>query len=226
MPTLICSIRTDRTAQMGAIRRQGTFMIARSAERLSSFAQKFRALSHHDLHHPVDHMSVRRAERAEIPSLAQLWYDGWRDAHAAILPEALARARTLESFRQRMETHIDEAWVVGPAGAPLGFYMLRGNELYQLFVSAEARGLGVAAALIADAESRLRAAGVETAWLDCAIGNLRAARFYEKSGWHRGGEVPSRLETPDGAFDIEVWRYEKPLAPGAGEGSRTPTGSL
>jgi len=143
--------------------------------------------------------------------LARLWYDGWRDAHAAILPEALARDRTLESFERRMKAHLYEVRAVGPVGAPLGFYMLKGDELYQLYVSAEARGLGVAAVLIADAESRLRASGVETAWLACAIGNQRAARFYEKSGWHHAGIFLDRLETSDGPLELEVWRYEKRL---------------
>lgn len=53
-----------------------------------------------------------------------------------------------------------------------------------------------AAALIGDAEARLAERGVETAWLACAIGNHRAARFYEKSA---------------GIFPLEVWRYEKRL---------------
>lgn len=156
-------------------------------------------------------MNVRRAEPTEIPALARLWYDGWQDAHAAILPEALARARTLESFRERLEAHLDEVRVIGQMGAPLGFYMLERDELYQLYVSAEARGAGVAAALIADAEERLCERGTETAWLTCAIGNDRAARFYEKSGWRRAGIVLSRLETVDGPFELNVWRYEKRL---------------
>jgi ribosomal protein S18 acetylase RimI-like enzyme len=156
-------------------------------------------------------LNVRRSEPSEIPVLARLWYDGWRDAHAAILPEALARARTLESFQERLETHRDEVRVIGQMGAPLGFYMLERDELYQLYVSAEARGAGVAAALIADAEERLCERGTETAWLTCAIGNDRAARFYEKSGWRRTGIVLSRLETVDGPFELNVWRYEKRL---------------
>src|SRR4051812_48337126 len=118
-------------------------------------------LSHHRPPHPVGDMNVRRPEPAEIPSLARVWFDGWQDAHAAILPAALARARTLESFRQRMEANLDEVRTIGPTGAPLGFYMLKGAELYQLYVSAEARGAGIAAALMADAETRLRASGVE-----------------------------------------------------------------
>jgi GNAT superfamily N-acetyltransferase len=160
-------------------------------------------------------MNIRRAERSEIAALTRLWYEGWRDAHLAIVPEELAHVRTLESFRDRLETRLDEAHVAGPPGAPLGFYMLKGDELDQLYVSASARGKGVAASLIADAEKRLHAHGAQTAWLACAIGNERAARFYEKSGWHRAGIFVSRLETSGGPFDLNVWRYEKALSSSA-----------
>jgi GNAT superfamily N-acetyltransferase len=157
-------------------------------------------------------MNVRPAKPSEIGALARLWYDAWQDAHAAIVPAALARARTLESFAERLEAALGEVRVVGPVGAPLGFCMLKGNELDQLFVAAEARGAGVAAALIADAERKLSRRGAATTWLTCAIGNERAARFYEKSGWRRTGTVVSHLETVNGPFDLEVWRYEKRLA--------------
>jgi GNAT superfamily N-acetyltransferase len=102
---------------------------------------------------------------------------------------------------------------VGPRGAPVGFYLVKSAELYQLFVSAGSRGSGVAAALIGDAEARLAASGVETAWLACAIGNARAARFYEKHGWARVGNMVNRLDTLSGEYLLEVWRYEKPLTP-------------
>ena len=156
-------------------------------------------------------MNVRNAEEGEIDRLAKTWYDGWQDAHAEIVPAELKRARTLASFRDRMRDGLSNVRVVGPPGSPLGFAMLKGDELYQLYVSAEARGSGAAAALIADAEARLAASGVKTAWLACAIGNERAARFYEKSGWHRAGTFVSELETIDGIIPLEVWRYEKLL---------------
>ena len=70
---------------------------------------------------------------------------------------------------------------------------------------------GAAAALLADAEARLSAAGVELAWLACAIGNERAARFYGPRGWRRAGTVVSLLETSVGTIPLEVWRYEKRL---------------
>jgi GNAT superfamily N-acetyltransferase len=96
-------------------------------------------------------------------------------------------------------------------GEPVGFCIVKADELYQLFVSASARGSGVAAALVADAESRLARSGVTTAWLACAIGNDRAARFYEKCGWRRIGTEVIPAETEQGPYALEVWRYEKPL---------------
>ena len=154
-------------------------------------------------------MDVRDAEEHEVGALARIWYDGWNDAHAQIVPAELKRIRTLESFAERMRAALANVRVAGPPGAPVGFHMLKDDELYQLYVAAQSRGLGVAAALIADAEAQLAGAGVETAWLACAIGNDRAARFYEKSGWRRIGNMINPLETPDGVLDLEVWRYEK-----------------
>jgi ribosomal protein S18 acetylase RimI-like enzyme len=156
-------------------------------------------------------MRVRPAELEDVDHLARVWHEGWHDAHAQIVPAELTRIRTLDSFRPRLLHALPDTRVVGPARAPVGFCIVQGAELYQLFVSAEARGSGVAAALIADAEARLAAAGVATAWLACAIGNERAARFYEKAGWHRAGTMINELDTPGGMFSLEVWRYEKSL---------------
>jgi GNAT superfamily N-acetyltransferase len=119
-----------------------------------------------------------------------------------------------ESFRNRLEAALPDVRVVGPLGAPVGFCIIKRAELYQLFVSAASRGSGVAAALIADAEARLSERGVETAWLACAIGNARAARFYEKCGWRLARLMVSELDTVEGTFPLEVWRYEKSLTRG------------
>jgi ribosomal protein S18 acetylase RimI-like enzyme len=157
-------------------------------------------------------MQIRPAEHTELDLLAKLWYDAWQDAHARILPEALARVRTLQSFRERLQADLAHVRVAGARGAPVGFCVVKEDELYQLFVSAAAHGSGIAAALLADGEARLTADGVATAWLACAIGNERATRFYEKHGWLRIGTMINRLDTPDGVFPLEVWRYEKTLS--------------
>lgn len=158
-------------------------------------------------------MAIRDAVRAEIPALAQVWYDAWQDAHAAILPEELLRDRTLPSFRERLGKLLPNVRVAGPPGAPVGFCITKGDELYQLFVSREVRGTGIAAALVSDAEAQIAATGARAGWLSCAIGNDRAARFYEKCGWRRVGSMVSRLEISTGEFPLESWRFEKTLTP-------------
>jgi GNAT superfamily N-acetyltransferase len=156
-------------------------------------------------------MDVRPAEEQEIDQLANIWYQGWLDAHEQIVPAELKRIRTRESFGPRLKALLPSVRVIGPPGAPLGLCIVKDDELYQLYVSAEARGSGVAAALISDAEALLTESGYETAWLACAIGNDRAARFYEKCGWRCVGNMINHLETESGVFELEVWRYEKSL---------------
>lgn len=151
-------------------------------------------------------MNVRAAEEAEINHLAKVRHEGWQDAHAQILPAELTRLRTLESFRDRLQAALPNVRVLGPFGAPVGFCILKENELYQLYVSAQARGSGVAAALMADAEGRL----AEDGW-----------RARSETTEPRGsmtsldGGVPgrwsTRLRLRNGTMPLEVWRYEKDL---------------
>jgi len=162
-------------------------------------------------------MAIRNALPSELDQLARIWHDAWHEAHAHLLPAELTRLRTLESFRDRLGAALAEIRVAGPPGDPVGFCLIKGDELYQLFVSSKGRGTGAAAALVSDAEVRLADRGVTRAWLACAIGNDRAARFYEKCGWARRGTMINESETTSGPFFLEVWRYEKELVQGLAE---------
>ncbi len=154
---------------------------------------------------------LRPAESADIGAIADLWHEGWHDAHAAIVPAALVAMRGQGSFDARVAARLSDTVVAVDGDALLGMYMLAGDELYQFYLAGAARGTGLAARLIADAEARLVEAGVETAWLACSVGNLRAARFYEKCGWHNTRTEPISVETSQGGFMLDVWRYEKRL---------------
>ncbi|PTQ12384.1 GNAT family N-acetyltransferase [Sphingomonas oleivorans] len=151
---------------------------------------------------------MRNAAEQELDALAGLWFSGWQDGHTNILPAELARLRTVESFKLRLQEALAAVRVAQGGEAPLGFTMTKSDELYQFYVSAGARGTGVASMLMNDALARFRQDRVRKPWLACAIGNERAARFYEKSGWRRTGVMTSHLPTQAGIFLLDVWRYE------------------
>jgi ribosomal protein S18 acetylase RimI-like enzyme len=140
-----------------------------------------------------------------------LWHDTWHETHAPLVPAALVGLRTPAGFRDRLQAALPDVFFAGPPGAPAGFYVLKDDELCHLFVSPAARGSGLAATLVDDAEARLIARGVATAWLVCMTGNHRAARFYEKCGWRLTGTVGYLAETSAGPFPLDHWRYEKAL---------------
>jgi GNAT superfamily N-acetyltransferase len=156
-------------------------------------------------------MTVRDADPSEARQLAQVWYDAWQDSHVRLVPAELAAHRTPESFHERVEAAITRTRAAGALGAPVGLCIIKQDELEQLFVAAAARGTGAAAALLADGEERLRRGGTRLAWLACAIGNDRAARFYEKHGWTRAGVMTYQAVTASATFPLETWRYEKAL---------------
>lgn len=150
---------------------------------------------------------------ALVAEAAALWHEGWIDGHAAVVPEELRKLRTLESFRLRIQKNLPICRAAMEGDTLLGFTMVKGDELYQMYAASSARGRGVAQVLIQDAEQRMRASGTVTAWLSCAVGNNRAARFYEKSGWVNRGEETVALETLGAPFLLSVWRFEKQLKP-------------
>lgn len=151
------------------------------------------------------------AGKDQIPQIAAIWEAGWHEAHADIVPAELRELRSTQSFLDRADEYLENTRVACAADEVLGFCMVKDDELYQMYVSPKARGSGAAQALIADAEFRIRDAEHTVAWLACAVGNARAARFYEKTGWVNAGRQVVELDTSGGAFPLEVWRFQKPL---------------
>jgi GNAT superfamily N-acetyltransferase len=160
----------------------------------------------------VGSAEARNARPSECAGLGELWHRAWLDAHASILAREVVRDRTLSQFQARMTVALPNVRVVGPPGEPQGFCLCKNDEVYQLFVAEQFRGAGVAAILLRDAEQRLLEAGVEKAWLACAIGNERAASFYRKHGWSSVGVRISNIQLSHCVFPLPIWRFEKPLA--------------
>lgn len=155
--------------------------------------------------------SLEIATDKHAEQICTIWESGWHEAHSEIVPQRLCELRTTKSFSQRTADNLGNTHVAVGKALVLGFCMVREDELYQMYVSPKARGTGVAQALMSDAENRIRVNGHDMAWLACAVGNDRAARFYEKSGWINGGPEVVDLDTSTGAFALEVWRFERSL---------------
>lgn len=153
-------------------------------------------------------MQFRAATTEDCEALAQMWHQGWHQGHAAHVPAKLVATRKRAEFDARVRAHLAETTVAEIDGQLAGFYMIKGDELYQFYVGADFHGSGAAGTLMAQAEQAL--AG-QKAWLACAVGNMRAARFYEKCGWRQLGTFIYEVETAKGPMEVDEWRYQKDL---------------
>jgi hypothetical protein len=88
---------------------------------------------------------IRDARPLELGQLARLWFVGWQDAHARIVSAELIPFRTLQNFDERLRRASNGLRVAAVSGKPIGFYLLKGAELYQFYISSAARGSGIAA---------------------------------------------------------------------------------
>jgi ribosomal protein S18 acetylase RimI-like enzyme len=160
--------------------------------------------------------SLRPARAEDAEAVATIWRDGWADGHLGNVPEALVAARTPESFRSRAAERVGDTVVaVTVAGGEVaggevaGFVMVVDDEVEQVYVSAEQRGSGAAALLLAEAERRVAGAGHRRAWLAVVPGNARARRFYERCGWSDEGRFDYAAAVPGETIAVPCHRYVK-----------------
>jgi len=153
---------------------------------------------------------IRRATPADLPALADLWHQGWHEAHAAHVPAELTNQRSRDSFFIRLQG-LPNTFTLGPAAAPLGMCILRKTEIYQFYVSPTARGTGTAQTLMAYGEAAIRNAGHDIANLDVIPQNHRAIAFYRKVGWVKQGIQTILLDTLGEPFPLSCQIMTKRL---------------
>ncbi|MBW8090046.1 GNAT family N-acetyltransferase [Streptomyces hygroscopicus subsp. hygroscopicus] len=90
-------------------------------------------------------------------------------------------------------------------------------EVVKLIVHREARGRGIARALLATAEAAATAAGITLLLLDTRTGST-AERVYAADGWTRYGVVPDYAGDPDGSLAHCSFFYKQLAAPTAPAG--------
>lgn len=156
---------------------------------------------------------LRAANPKDSEVIAEVWFSGWRDGHIGHVPEALLPHRHLEDFRRRVPTRLPDTTVATIAGEVVGFVTVKEDEVEQVYVAATVRGTGVADVLMRHGEQVI-ARRFDTAWLSVVVGNARARRFYERSGWHDAGAIDYKAEIAGGTLPVPCRRYEKDLRSG------------
>src|SRR5215218_973039 len=105
--------------------------------------------------------AVRRATLDDAEAVARIWHSGWRDGHIGNVPDGLVRHRDdVRLYESRARDRVGQMWVAASAGGqPVGFVVVKGDELEQVYVDRTARGTGVAAQLLRRGEDLVRQAG-------------------------------------------------------------------
>ena len=155
-----------------------------------------------------DSTVIRRARLGDVPTIARIWRAGWIDGHAGNVPADLVRHRCGEQFAGRAQRRLGWSWVATSDDLVVGFVVVVGDEVEQLYVDRAERGSGVAAVLLRTAETAIRAGGHQRGWLAVVAGNRRARAFYTREGWHDSGLIAYEAETEDGSFTVPSHRYE------------------
>jgi GNAT superfamily N-acetyltransferase len=163
---------------------------------------------------------LRPATAADIEVVSDIWHRGWRDGHVGHVPDGLLPHRGPDDFHGRVPARLGTTTVATTRSGIVGFVMLHGDEVEQMYVDTPARGTGIAAQLLAHGEVVIGERH-DRAWLAVVAGNVRARRFYERNGWAEVGAFDNPAWTTGGVmFPVPALRYEKRLTPAHGAPTR------
>ncbi len=147
---------------------------------------------------PENHITLRAARAGDLPALLVLEAQFPGDRMSA-----RQFRRHLRSASARLQVALrDDA----PIGASLLFFRVGSPaaRLYSLIVAAGARGQGIGARLLADAEQAARDHGCRHLRLEVRVDNAAAIALYQRASYIRVGEVPGYYH--DGVAALRMQR--------------------
>ncbi|MFG1750642.1 GNAT family N-acetyltransferase [Streptosporangium sandarakinum] len=176
-------------------------------------------------------LKIRPGAPEDVAAVERVRVTTWRAAYRGLMPDGYLDALGVDPDRVvRMERGLTNALAEGRTplvvaeteGEITGFVNfghcrdeeIGGGEVFSLYVLPEAQSAGLGRALLADAVTRLRAAGHEEIGLWVATGNGQARRFYERFGFVPSGRTGTH-PLPEPYPPIEDTHYRlAPTAPG------------
>lgn len=158
-------------------------------------------------------MKIRRARRSDLPLIAAVQAESWKDAYAGVLPAKYLTDQItadLERHWLGVEIQPDDVVLVAEQGGIIGFIAVWCRPdpfIDNLHVKPSHRSKKVGSTLLREAARQLIQQGHKSAHLWVVAGNHRAIRLYERLGGVRtdlalknlfGHEVPNiKVVWPD-----------------------------
>lgn len=133
-------------------------------------------------------MNIRYAQRPDLPFIAAVHAESWKDAYSGVLPEKyLAGQITRDLKRHWSEVKIqpEDVVLVAEEGGIIGFiaaWCRPDAFIDNLHVKALNRGKGVGTTLLKSAARQLIRKGHRSAYLWVVESNVRAILLYERLG--------------------------------------------
>lgn len=162
---------------------------------------------------------IRKAETADIPTIAALHIEGWKGAYGGIVDQAyldtLTIAQRIADWTEWMESGESEVFLAEEDGRAAGFVVIgrtktpppgsspirpsHSGEIYALYLDPAMWRRGIGTALIRHAARELKERKHSTLCLWVLDANARAKSFYEKMGGQKIGNKmieigPSKLK--------------------------------
>jgi ribosomal protein S18 acetylase RimI-like enzyme len=160
-------------------------------------------------------VEVRPAAPDDVPEMAQVHVQSWRETYRGVMPDAVLDDPGLPAMRERFWTTVltdprfaENAVAVGERDGRVVGIAMSGpprrkadspwpRHLYVLYVLAAHHGTGLGRALL---DAVVPADAVTSLWV--AERNPRARRFYEKAGFRLNGD----LLVDDGVRELRMVR--------------------
>jgi GNAT superfamily N-acetyltransferase len=160
--------------------------------------------------HPAP--KIRRATTADRSKIARAYHAFWHETHAHLESFAIAADRNLAFFEKRLaNTRIAPRLTHAADGSAPGFVIWDRYWVRSLFLAPTARGGGLGARLLAEAEHHIAARGHKRVALICIVGNHRARTFYERHGYRVARLHSSLVKTSSGEVVVKGWLMQKHL---------------
>ena len=167
--------------------------------------------------------TIRRLQAADAAAFQALRLAGFQGnpGEFRVAPEDEAGLTPQQVAERLQRAYVAGGWsgdrLVGIAGLTRyeGRKLDHRALLWGMYLAPEARGSGLAGALVDDVLAEARRQGLRQVLLTVAAPNARAIRLYETRGFVRYGVEPGAVRQPDGFMDevLMVCHLDRPPAP-------------